>query len=121
MFFYNKLFKKLQIIYFYSNILHYACLSGLLEFVKYIISLKKIDINAKDITTFIFFNRILIFEYVYDITYNILSYSIHNIIYLTIFHYACISNNLDLVKYLLKDQKIHPYFRDKIFFIFSYD
>ena len=38
----------------FETILHFACISGNLEFVKYIISLNKIDITSKNISIYFF-------------------------------------------------------------------
>ena len=40
----------------YETLLHQACKSGNIEIVKYLISLNKIDINAKTILIFDFYN-----------------------------------------------------------------
>lgn len=44
-----------KIIEFYATILHYACRSGNIDLVKYLISLNKIDMQAKTIVYLFFF------------------------------------------------------------------
>lgn len=49
---------ELKISNFYLTILHYACLSGDLNIVKFIIELNIIDINSEDIYIFENFNNV---------------------------------------------------------------
>lgn len=66
----------------YKNILHYACESGNLELVKYLVSLNELDINDKTVFTHIFFNTILYFLF-YRILICILIMKLHQALHLT--------------------------------------
>lgn len=66
----------------YKNILHYACESGNLELVKYLVSLNELDINDQTILNHIFCNSILFFL-IYRILICILIMKLHQALHLT--------------------------------------
>lgn len=57
----------LKITFIYESILHKACQSGNIDLLKYLISLKEIDINVKNIFIFSFF--FMTFYYIFFIAF----------------------------------------------------
>lgn len=98
-------FKKFII---YESILYKACENGNIELVKYIISLKKINVNQKNIfNNFMFFIIFSKFFKLMKLKYYLYSwYSQKLFIYKTILFRTCELNNIELVKYLTSLKKV---------------
>lgn len=98
--------------YIYKSILHCACLSGNVVLVKYVLSLDGFD---NDLTS-------IFIEIIYEISIRKLFYSVFKMFnylkcllyffYKTILHYAVLSENIALIKYLLSLGKLDINYKD---------
>lgn len=105
-----------KIIKIYATALHFACLSGNIDLVKYLIESQTIDIWSKDVYYY-FFSSFILFLIKF-LPYH-LWYSKIFKIYRTILNYACKSGNLELIKYLIDEIKIDSENRDVLLQIYK--